>query len=65
MNGNSKQGAMGSGDGNMAGNADGYRPSCELGFRDVELYHYRRRRFRRATKMVLDLLFLVEPAPHH
>ncbi len=43
----------------------GYRPSCELGFRDVELYHYRRRRFRRATKMVLDLLFLVEPAPHH
>ena len=26
MNGNSKQGAMGSSDGNIAGNADGYRP---------------------------------------
>ena len=25
MNGKSNQGAMGSGDGNMAGNADGYR----------------------------------------
>lgn len=43
----------------------GYRPSCELGFRDVELYHYRRRRFRRATKMVLELMFLVEPTPQH
>lgn len=39
----------------------GYEPSCELGFRDLELYHYRRRRFRRATKMVLELMFLVKP----
>lgn len=27
----------------------------ELGFADMELYHYRKRRFRRATKMVMEL----------
>lgn len=40
----------------------GYESSAALGFRDVELYHYRKRRFRRATKMVLELMFLIEPA---
>lgn len=34
----------------------------ELGFPDTELYHYRRRRFRRARKMVLDLLFVIRRA---
>ena len=38
----------------------GYGSSAALGFRDVELYHYRKRRFRRATKMVLELMFLIE-----
>ena len=42
--------------------ASGYTSSAELGFRDVELYHYRKRRLRRATKLVLELLFLIEPA---
>ncbi len=38
----------------------GYESAAdELGFADVELYHYRRRRFRRARKMVLNLMFLV------
>lgn len=40
----------------------GYVAARELGFCDLELYHYRRRRFRRATKMVLELMFCVEPA---
>ena len=40
----------------------GYEVCCDLGFRDVELYHYRRRRFRRATKLVLELLFVIKPA---
>lgn len=35
--------------------------AAELGFSDVELYHYRRRRFRRARKMVLELLFPLRP----
>ncbi|WP_322150805.1 hypothetical protein [Paratractidigestivibacter sp.] len=45
---------------------DGWLPgSCyecasdELGFADVELYHYRKRRFRRAKKMVLNLMFVL------
>ena len=42
--------------------ASGYTSSAELGFRDVELYHYRKRRLRRATKLVLELLFLIESA---
>lgn len=38
----------------------GYESAAdELGFADVELYHYRRRRFRRARKMVLELLFVL------
>ena len=40
----------------------GYMAARELGFCDLELYHYRRRRFRRATKLVLELMFCVEPA---
>ena len=40
----------------------GYVSATDLGFIDVELYHYRRRRFRRARKMVLDLMFIVKPA---
>lgn len=42
--------------------SSGYAASTASGFRDVELYHYRRRRFRRATKLVAELLFLMEPA---
>ena len=42
--------------------ASGYTASTELGFRDVELYHYRKRRFRRATKLVVELLFILEEA---
>ena len=38
----------------------GYESAAdEVGFSDVELYRYRRRRFRRARKMVLDLLFVI------
>lgn len=36
--------------------------ACDLGFSDVELYHYRRRRFRKARKMVLELMFVVRKA---
>lgn len=32
----------------------------DLGFVDFELYHYRRRRFRRALKMVMELAFPVK-----
>ncbi len=39
----------------------GYESADDLGFVDVELYHYRRRRFRRARKMVMDLMFIVRP----
>lgn len=43
--------------------ASGYESAAdEVGFSDVELYHYRRRRFRRARKMVLDLLFVIRRA---
>lgn len=42
--------------------SSGYVASTELGFRDVELYHYRKRRFRRATKLVVELLFIIEEA---
>ncbi len=42
--------------------SSGYVSADDLGFVDVELYHYRRRRFRRARKMVLDLMFIVKPA---
>lgn len=34
----------------------------ELGFADMELYHYRKRRFRRATKMVMELALPVRRA---
>lgn len=40
--------------------SSGYESAAaDLGFADIELYRYRRRRFRRARKMVLDLMFLV------
>lgn len=40
--------------------ASGYESaSDEIGFVDFELYHYRRRRFRRALKMVMELAFPV------
>ena len=40
--------------------SSGYESAAaDLGFADIELYHYRRRRFRRARKMVLELMFLV------
>lgn len=41
----------------------GYESAAlDLGFSDIELYHYRRRRFRRARKLVMDLMFIVKPA---
>ena len=42
----------------------GYESAAdELGFADVELYHYRKRRFRRAKKMVLNLMFVLREKP--
>ncbi len=41
----------------------GYESAApDLGFSDIELYHYRRRRFRRARKLVMELMFVVRPA---
>lgn len=40
----------------------GYVLDESLGFVDFELYHYRRRRFRRARKMVMELAFPVKQA---
>ncbi len=41
----------------------GYESAApDLGFSDIELYRYRRRRFRRARKLVMELMFVVRPA---
>ena len=39
---------------------NGYRIAQGLGIQDIELYHYRRRRFRQARKMVMELAFPIE-----
>ena len=39
---------------------NGYRSADGLGIRDLEVYHYRRRRFRKARKMVMELVFPIE-----
>ena len=40
----------------------GYAPADLEGIRDLELYHYRRRRFRQARKMVMELVFPIVKA---